>query len=117
MIELNVAGKCSAMPVVWMSRVVLLIYGALMLAGYWSELRDLDTTIRLVGSDVGCSLSAIDRNWLNFALEKAVGLAVMVTAIGAQFATGWRVRNCVQTGAAVVAVTHLVPLWMLLNPS
>jgi hypothetical protein len=113
----NVPRARPAIFAVWTSRVILVAYGVLMLGGYWSQLTDIGTTIRLVGSDVGCSLSAIDCNWLNFTVEKVVGVTVIGAAVAAQIATKWQHRNWVQVSAAIAAIAHLIALQLLLNPS
>lgn len=102
---------------VWTSRVILVAYGILTLAGYWSQLSDFRTTIRIVGSDVGCALSVADCSWLGWIAEKVVGLGVIGVSIGAQSATTWRYRDYAQVAAAAVAILHLIGLRMLLNPS
>lgn len=101
----------------WVSRAILVAYGILVLSSYWSQLSDIDTTLRLVESDVGCSLTAIDCNWLNFAIDKIVGMAVIGFAFVAQLWSSWRHRDRVQIGAAIVAMVHLIALQALLNPS
>jgi hypothetical protein len=85
--------------------------------GYWSQLADIGTTIRLVGSDVGCSLSAIDCDWISFTVEKVVGVTVICVAGATQIATKWHHRNWVQVSAAIAAIAHLIALQMLFNPS
>jgi hypothetical protein len=101
----------------WLCRIVLGVYCILMLSSYWSLLSDVDTTVRLVGSDVGCSLSAIECNWLIFGVDKVFGMAVIVLAGVAQFATRWRHRDRASIMAALAAVAHLSILRVLLNPS
>lgn len=101
----------------WLCRIILVAYGILMVLSYGLLLGDTDTTIRLVGSDVGCSISAVDCNWFNFTLDKVVGIAVLGTAGAAQFATKWRHRDRAMLAAAVAACVHLVVLQVLLNPS
>lgn len=101
----------------WLCRIVLGVYCILIVSSYWLQLSDLDTTIRLVGSDVGCSLSVIECNWLSFSLDKAVCVAVIGLAGVAQFATEWRHRDRALIIAALAAVAHLTVLQLLLNPS
>jgi hypothetical protein len=101
----------------WGCRIVLLAYSALMLSSYWSQLTDLETTIRLVGSDVGCSLSAIQCNWLNFAIDKAVGICAIGVGLSAELARAWRYRLHALFGATTLALTHLAVGWILFNPS
>lgn len=116
-IDLHERGMRSPTPIVWACRIVLVAYGILMLSGYWSQLADTETTVRLVGSDVGCSLSAIDCNWFNFILDKIVGVAAIGFAGAAQFLSKWRHRNRVQVAAAIVAIVHVITLQMLLSTS
>lgn len=99
----------------WLCRIVLVAYCILLVSSYWSMLSDVDTTIRLVGSDVGCSLSAIDCNWLNFSLDKIVGMTVIGLAGVAQFATRWRHRDRTLLIATLAAGAHLIALQVLLN--
>ena len=88
-----------------------------MLCSYWSQLTDLETTIRLVGSDLGCSLSAIDCNWLNFAIDKAVGICAIGVGASAELARGWRYRLHALLGATALALMHVAVGWILFNPS
>jgi len=88
-----------------------------MVSGFWSQLSDVTTTMRLVGSDVGCSLSLVDCNWVNFTIEKIVAVVVIGSAGVAQLATKWRYRSSTQVSAAVIAIVHLIALQVLSNPS
>lgn len=77
----------------------------------------METTIRLVGSDVGCSLSAIECNWINFTIEKVVGAVVIAVAGIAEIARKWRYRKRALASAAILAIAHLIALRLLFNPS
>src|SRR5688572_197970 len=100
----------------WLCRIALGVYCILIVSSYWLLLSDVETTVRLVGSDVGCSLSAIECDWLSFTIDKALGVAVIGLAGVAQFATGWLHRDRALIIAAFAAVAHLTVLELLLNP-
>jgi hypothetical protein len=100
----------------WASWVMLAAYCAYVLLSWWSQLTDLETTVRLVGSDVGCSLSAINCNWVSFAIDKIIGLAILAATIGALFLPKRR-RNKTLNVAAVLAAVHLIALWWSFNPT
>jgi hypothetical protein len=100
----------------WASRVVLAAYCSYVLLSWWSQLTDLETTVRLVGSDVGCSLSVINCNWISFAIDKIVGLAILAATIGALFLPNRR-RDKTLNVAAVLAAVHLIALWWSFNPT
>lgn len=100
----------------WASWVMLTAYCAYVLLSWWSQLTDLETTVRLVGSDVGCSLSAISCSWISFAVDKIVGLAILAATIGALFLPGRR-RDKALNVAAVLAAVHLIASWLFFNPS
>lgn len=102
--------------IAWASRVMLAAYCAYVLLSWWSQLTDLETTVRLVGSDVGCSLSAINCNWIGFAVDKIVGLAILAATIGALFLPE-RQRDKTVSVAAVLAAVHLIALWWSFNPT
>lgn len=113
-----VRSKVALNPVLlWACRIILIVYAILVASSYWSMLTDIETTKRLVGSDVGCSLSAVDCNWLYFGLDKLVGTAVIAVACIASCATKWHLRDRALVIAALAAVTHLVVLQAILNPS
>lgn len=98
------------------AQAILFVYSILMLLSYWSQLADIETTVRLVGSDVGCSLSAIECNWFNFAIEKIVGVAVIGLAGSSLFLRKIQ-RDRIIIGATLLAIAHLVVSWLLFNPS
>jgi hypothetical protein len=114
--DINMFQSRSAV-VAWGCRLILLVYGTLMFSSYWSQLADPETTIRLVGSDVGCSLSAIDCSWLNFAIDKAVGTCTIAVAAAAEIARAWRYRLHARSGATIAALAHMAVGWVLFNPS
>jgi hypothetical protein len=101
----------------WTCRIVLGVYCVLVVSSYWSMLSDLDTTARLVGSEVGCSISVVQCNWLAFGIDQIVGVVVIGSAVAALFAVQWRNRYRALIVAALAAVAHLAVLQVLLNPT
>lgn len=91
-------------------------YSALMLLGYWSVLSDMGTTMRIVGSDRACAETPIHCNWLSFAADKTVSVAIVSTALISLFAIKCEHRHRVQMGAAIAAVAHFGTNWMLYTP-
>jgi hypothetical protein len=82
----------------WTCRIVLGVYCVLVVSSYWSMLSDLDTTARLVGSEVGCSISVVQCNWLAFGIDRRNRYRALIVA-------------------ALAAVAHLAVLQVLLNPT
>ena len=103
--------------VTWTSRAVLIAYGIIVLSGYWSMLVEPETTAKLVGGEAGCSHSLVDCGWVAFAIEKAVGLAILGTATATQLVARWRRKHGVLLAITLLAIAHLIVLRLLSTQS
>jgi hypothetical protein len=100
----------------WTSRLILVAYAAVVLFGLWVRLSDIDTTMRIIGSDRACAETQVECSWVYFVIDRALSVFIICVAVGAQVATTWRDRDRAQVVAAVAAVAHFVVQKILYTP-
>ena len=111
---LKLAGRAKR-AVVLVAQGLLLAYSCLMAVIEVSWLADWETSLRYVGSDVACSLSAIDCSWTTVTISFLTGVATIGLALYSLFLRSRR-RDYVVVGGFCLAGLHWFVNWLLFTP-